>query len=107
MVTGFIAKIFGTKSERDLKKATPTLEDINKYYAQFVTLSDRDLRQQTEGFRQRLAEGATLDDILPEAFAAVKETSRRLVGKKWSVCDIETEWNMVPFDVQLVGAVVL
>ena len=107
MVTNLITKIFGTKSGRDLKKVAPALEDVNGHYARFVTLSDRELRQQTEHFRQRLAEGAALDDILPEAFAAVKETSRRLVGKRWPVCDIETEWNMVPFDVQLMGAVVL
>jgi preprotein translocase subunit SecA len=107
MVTSLIAKIFGTKSERDLKKTGPALEEINRHYGEYLAVSDWELRQKTESFRQRLADGATLEDILPEAFASVKETSRRLVGKRWSVCDIETEWNMVPFDVQLMGAIVL
>jgi preprotein translocase subunit SecA len=52
-------------------------------------------------------EGEVLDEILPEAFAAVKETCRRLVGKKWDVSGIEMEWNMIPYDVQLVGAIAL
>ena len=107
MVTSLIARVFGTKSERDLKKAQPTLDEINEFYAQYLTLSDRQLRRRTEELRQRLADGAAIEDILPEAFAAVKETSRRLLGKRWSVCDIDTEWNMVPFDVQLAGAIVL
>jgi preprotein translocase subunit SecA len=107
MVTSLIAKVFGTKSERDLKKSQPALEDINVHYAGLLALSDRDVRHKTEEARQRLAEGATPEDLLPDAFAAVKETSRRLLGKTWEVCDIETEWNMVPFDVQLLGAIVL
>jgi preprotein translocase subunit SecA len=52
-------------------------------------------------------EGEVLEEILPEAFAVVKETCRRLVGKKWEVCGIEAEWNMVPYDVQLIGAIAL
>ena len=107
MVTGFITKIFGTKSERDLKKTHPTLDTANELFSDYVPLSDRDLRQKTEYLRQRIVDGATVDEVLPEALAAVKEASRRLVGKTWSVCDIDSEWNMVPFDVQLMGAMVL
>jgi preprotein translocase subunit SecA len=107
MVTKLLTRIFGTKSERDLKKSQPMIDEVNRLHLEYHLLSDRDLRYKTEEFKQRLAGGAGLDDLLPEAFAAVKEMTRRLVGKSWDVCDIETRWNMVPFDVQLLGAVVL
>lgn len=62
----------------------------------------KDIQKEIKGIEQEV-----LDEILPEAFAAVKETCRRLVGKTWDVSGIETEWNMIPYDVQLIGAVVL
>ncbi len=107
MVTGLLTRIFGTKSERDLKKLRPVLEDVNDHYFKCFALSDAELRRKTEELKQDLADGKHPDDVLPEAFAAVKEMSRRLLGRTWSVCDIDTTWNMVPFDVQVLGAVVL
>ncbi len=107
MLTRILAKIFGTKSERDLKRIRPSIEAINSFYLEFHKLSDSELRYKTEDLRQRLASGEQLDDLLPEAFAALKETSRRLLGVRWEVCEIETTWNMVPFDVQLMGGIVL
>ena len=101
------AKVFGTKHEREIKKIQPIVEEINRLYEDYHQLSDEELQAKTPEFRQRLAEGETLDDILPEAYAAVKETCRRLIGKSWKVCGIETTWDMIPFDVQLTGAVVL
>jgi len=67
------------------------------------------LLQQMKDIREEIKkiEQETLNEILPEAFAVVKETCRRMVGKKWNVCGIEIEWDMVPYDVQLVGGVVL
>ncbi|MEO6463185.1 MAG: preprotein translocase subunit SecA, partial [Candidatus Eisenbacteria bacterium] len=61
----------------------------------------------TVEFRGRVAEGESIDDLLPEAFAAVKEACRRLVGRSWPVVGVETRWDMVPYDVQLLGGVVL
>ncbi len=107
MVTKILTRIFGTKSDRDLKKLRPAVEDVNRAYLELHALSDREVRQKTDEFKQRLADGAMPDDLLPEAFATVKELSRRLLGSSWEVCDIETGWNMVPFDVQLMGALVL
>ena len=107
MVTGFLTKIFGTKSGRDLKKLSPVLEDVNDFYHKHFTLSDRELRAKTVEFKQDLLDGRHPDDVLPEAFAAVKEMSRRLLGRTWSVSGIDTPWNMVPFDVQVLGAIVL
>jgi preprotein translocase subunit SecA len=70
-------------------------------------LPDNALPKKTEDFIIRIKDGESLDDILPEAFALVKESCRRLCGKKWLVRGIEMTWNMVPFDVQIYGGVVL
>ena len=126
MSENIITKIFGSKHERDIKKIKPRVEEINPLFEEYESLSDEELKGKTGEFKQRIkeylepyqtegtpaeelkkAEQEILDQILPEAFAVVKETCRRLVGKKWEVCGIEIEWDMVPFDVQLIGAVVL
>ncbi len=99
-----LQKIFGTKTERELKALWPMVEEINAFYEKF---KDVDLEKTTEDFKKRISDGESLDDIMPEAFGLVKEACRRLLGKTWPVVEMETEWNMVPFDVQLVGAIVL
>ncbi len=104
---GVINKVFGTKHERDIKKLRPLVDAIKSHEAPMADLSDRELRAKTAEFRRRLAGGETLDDILPEAFAAVKETCRRLYGKGWFVRGHEVAWDMVHFDCQLIGGIVL
>jgi preprotein translocase subunit SecA len=99
-----LSKIFGSQTERDLKRLWPRVEEINEFYNKFQGV---DLAKTSESFKKRFADGEDLDDMLPEAFALVKEACRRLVGKKWLVVEMETEWNMVPFDVQLIGGIVL
>ena len=66
----------------------------------------RNARQDRE-FRKRVADGASLDDILPEAFAAVKNTCRRLIGREWQVRGRPYKWDMIPFDVQVLGGIAL
>ena len=152
-----ITKIFGDKHSRDIKRVQPIIEEIKRYYETLHELSDEQLKNKTNEFRNTINEAIkdvrqeldekraaltsdaheanndeiktdaeqlrqeisdleeeektiidkTLDDLLPEAFAVVKETCRRLVGKSWKVCDQEITWNMVPFDVQLIGGIVL
>ncbi len=102
-----IEKIFGTKHERDVKKLQPLVREINGRFDEYDSLSDEQLKQKTDEFISRLEAGETVDDILPEAFAVVKQTCKRLIGQSWNVAGIETTWDMVPYDVQLVGAVVL
>ncbi|NMD10648.1 MAG: preprotein translocase subunit SecA, partial [Acidobacteria bacterium] len=94
MVKWLSEKLFGTKSERDLKKLTPYVGLINDFESRIRELSDDALRAKTGEFREKLAQGAALDDLLPEAFAVVREAARRTTG-------------MRPFDVQLIGGVVL
>jgi len=102
-----VTRIFGTKSERDLKTLIPLVGAVNECCAPLASLSSEQLRGKTDEFRARLAAGANLDDLLPEAFAVVKEACRRRVGSTWSVVGQETRWEMVPYDVQVLGGIVL
>ncbi|MCI0331471.1 MAG: preprotein translocase subunit SecA [candidate division Zixibacteria bacterium] len=103
----FITAIFGSKHERDIKKIMPLVEQINEIYPALKDLSDTQLADKTAEFKKRLEEGETLDDLLPEAFAVVKEACRRLCGKSWPVVAMPIGWEMIPFDVQLIGGIVL
>ena len=107
MIGNIITKIFGSKHDRDEKKILPLVMEINKYYEEYQSFSEEDLKAKTDEFKKRLSNGETLDDILPEAFAVVKEVCRRHVGKKWNVVGHELLWEMVPYDVQLIGGIVL
>jgi preprotein translocase subunit SecA len=107
MFDSLMKMVFGSKHEREAKRLLPVVEEINRFAGEYASLSDEALARKTVEFRGRLAEGETLDDLLPEAFAAVKDTCRRLVGRSWPVVGVETRWDMVPYDVQLLGGVVL
>src|SRR3989337_4119592 len=107
MIMNLITAIFGSKHERDIKKIMPLVVQINEIYPTLKDLSDTQLADKTGEFKKRLEEGETLDDLLPEAFAAVKEACRRLCGKSWPVVGMPIGWEMVPFDVQLIGGIVL
>lgn len=152
-IFGVFTKIFGSKSDRDLKKIQPFVDLINEFVPELQKISDEELRARTEKFKKMLAEAIApinvqinelkaqindmesdltiderreladeldqvdqewldtvedvLDDIMPEAFAVLKETCSRFVGKKWMVAGSEITWEMVPYDVQLIGAVTL
>jgi preprotein translocase subunit SecA len=107
MFTNLLSRLFGNKQKRDMRKVLPLVDEINEWCAQYQELTDEELRAKTEEFRQRLQEGETLDDLLPEAFAVVKDACRRHVGQKWMAAGIEITWDMVPYDVQLAGGIVL
>jgi preprotein translocase subunit SecA len=145
-----LKKIFGGKHEKDVQLLLPAVEEINRYFESYKSLSDDELRAKTVEFKKRIADATlevnarleelreqltldttfeqreaaydgideaekelhetiqeTLDEILPEAFAVVKETCRRLLGQVWEVAGNKTVWDMVPFDVQLIGGIVL
>jgi preprotein translocase subunit SecA len=107
MFKSIAKKILGTKHEREMKRLQPFVDEINRYFESYRDLSEEELKGKTEEFRSRLKEGESLDDIMPEAFATVKEACRRLLGQKINVTGQEFEWDMVPFDVQLIGGIVL
>ena len=107
MINAVLKKIFGSKNERDIKKMLPLVQQINALEIEFQKLPDDQLKAKTAEFKARLAQGATLDDILPEAFATVKNACRRLCGTTVHVCGHDLGWDMVPFDVQLIGGISL
>ena len=107
MLKNIFRKVFKTKYEREASRLAPIVAEINQYFESYRDLSDEDVRGKTDEFRQRLVEGETVDDLLPEAFGLVKETCRRLCGKIFTVTEHEIPWEMIPFDVQLMGAIVL
>ncbi len=105
---GQIAKLLlGSKEKRDIKKLIPLVAEINEFYEKFNNLTDDQVIAKTEEFRQRIREGETTDDLLPEAFAVVKQACKRMVGQKFTVIGREMVWDMVPYDVQLMGGIVL
>ena len=163
---GSLLSKFFSKHEKDIKRLNPIVDEINHYYEQYHDLTDEELKNKTQYFKEKIVQDTqevrdelqqlkellhsdigssngtneqadqsetddegqseslrkqikkleekefelikeVLDEILPEAFAVVKETCKRLVGKKWKVCDLEIQWDMIPYDVQLIGAIVL
>ena len=102
-----IKTIFGTKNDRDLKRLQPLVARINELEKSYQSLSEEQLKAKTQEFKGRVAAGETLDDILCEAFATVKNACRKLCGTSREVCGHELKWDMVPFDVQLIGGIVL
>ncbi|MEI6387203.1 MAG: preprotein translocase subunit SecA [Spirochaetota bacterium] len=94
MATNILAALFGSKRERDIKRLLPVLHAINEQEQLFLNLRDDEFPARTQGFRDRLAAGATIDEILPEAFSLAREAARRVLGER-------------PFDVQIIGGLVL
>ena len=94
MLQNVLKKVFGTQNERDLKRLQPMIPEINEREAAIRVLSDEDLRARTTTFRERADQGESLDDLLPDAFAVVREAGRRGL-------------EMRHFDVQLIGGMVL
>ena len=108
MFESLLKSVFGSKHDREVKRVQPIVAEINRICGEWEGLSDEQLRAKTDDFRARLAGGKdTLDDLLPEAFAVVKLACQRLCGQSWDVCGIQIPWEMVPYDVQLVGGVFL
>ena len=90
---GLFTKMFGTRSEREVKKLTPLVDKVMALEAPYKALSDDELKAKTPEFQKRLSNGETLDDLLPEAFATIREAASRVLG-------------MRPYRVQVVGGVV-
>ena len=87
-------KLFGTHSERELKRIRPIVEKIKSYRDAMTALTDEELRDKTKEYKKRFQEGETLDALLPEAFATVRESARRVL-------------NMEHYEVQLIGGIIL
>ena len=90
---GILSKVFKSYSEKEVKRVMPIVDSINELEESISKLSDEELKNKTTEFKTQLKEGKTLDDILPEAFAVVREASKRVLG-------------MRHFDVQLIGGII-
>ncbi len=134
MIQKFVKNIFGTRSDREVKQLYPIVENINQLSDSLKNKSDEKLRERSLELRQDLisnrkkaeknasntftdkdektkfilnAEHEKLEEILPEAFAMVKETCKRMCGSSWSVAGRDQTWEMIPYDVQIVGGIIL
>lgn len=133
-IGSFLTSVFGTSSDREIKKILPLVDEINDIYSTLNTKSIEQLCERTVEFKRQIAdvrkaveediensplgrderrkriikaEQEVLDEILPEAFAMVKDVCRRLAGQEWNVVGQKIRWEMIPYDVQLIGGIVL
>jgi preprotein translocase subunit SecA len=104
---GLIKKLFGTHQSRILKKYSHLVPKVNAWESTYQNLSDEELRNKTIEFKERLAKGEPLDSMLPEAFGAVKNICRRLCGTDVHVSGYNQKWDMIPYDVQILGAIAM
>ncbi|MFH1375574.1 MAG: preprotein translocase subunit SecA [Patescibacteria group bacterium] len=107
MLRKILSKLIGDSNAKEVQRLQPFVAQINAFEKEYQRLSDEELKSKTTEFRERVHGGESLDDVLPEAYAAVKNACRRLRGVKWSIRGSEVAWDMIPYDVQLVGAIVL
>jgi preprotein translocase subunit SecA len=102
-----LKKFFGTAQSRLVKKYLKIVDVVNQWEERFQSLSDEELRNKTEEFKARIAEGEPVDTLLPEAYAVVKSCCRRLCGSDVHVSGYDQKWDMVPYDVQILGAIAM
>lgn len=107
MINWILDKFVGDYNTKQLKKVQPLIGQINERYERFDDLSDQEIKDKTWEFKLRVQDWESLDSILPEAFAIVKQACKRMVGMKMEVKWKELIWDMVPYDVQLIGGIVL
>ena len=134
MINNLIKKVFGSRSDREMKQLEPMVDEVNQFAEGLLSKSNDDLRARTEELKVSviaareeaeatasktitdkdeiskfilLAEHGRLEEILPEAFAMVKETCKRMCGTSWKVVGRDLSWEMVPYDVQILGGVIL
>jgi preprotein translocase subunit SecA len=114
MISYIVKKFIGSKNEREIRRLRPMIDQIKEFEAPLQQVSDDALRQKTAEWKERLSKiedkqelAAALDEILPEAFAVVKDACRRLFGTEITVRNHPLKWEMIPFDVQLIGGICL
>lgn len=115
MMIDKVLKLFiGDKHVREMKRLMPIVDEINRIYATLESLSDEELLQRSLALKQRISsikdpeeQDKACEEVMPEAYAIVRDACRRNMGRQISVCDQPMVWDMIPYDVQLIGAIVL
>lgn len=103
----FLRMIFGTAQERKVRSYYKIVAAVNSWDQKYQSLSDDELKAKTAEFKDRYQQGETLEKLLPEAYGAVKNVCRRLCGLPIHVSGYDQQWDMIPYDVQLVGAIAM
>jgi preprotein translocase subunit SecA len=104
---GLLKRYFGTAQSRLIARYQRIVHFVNQFDQEFQSLSDDQLKQKTEEFKSRIAQGESVDDLLPEAYGVVKNVCRRLCGTEINVSGYSQKWDMVPYDVQVLGAIAM
>jgi preprotein translocase subunit SecA len=107
MIAKLLKRFSGSHYRRFIRKAQPIVNKINELEIQYQALSDEELRSMTEAFKERVRGGETLEALMPEAYAVVKNAARRLCGQEIVYVGTTDTWNMVHFDTQLIGGIAL
>ena len=107
MIGKILKKFSGAHYKRYIKQTQPAIKRINVLEQGYQSLTEEQIKAKTPEFMERFKNGESLDDLLEEAFAVVKNTARRLCGQTFNVCDHDLEWDMVHYDVQLMGGMAL
>lgn len=107
LMFGLLKKIFGTAQQRTVKSYFKIVSKVNDWDEKFKSLTDAQLKAKTEEFKARIKAGETTDDLLPEAYGVVKNACRRMNGMEAHVSGYNQRWDMVPYDVQIVGAIAM
>jgi preprotein translocase subunit SecA len=107
MIQKLINKVFGDPVQKEISQLQKIVDKINQIENEYQSLTDDELRAKVDEFRERLKNKETEDDLLQEAFAVVKNACRRISGQKFPLLNGEFIWEMVPYDVQLIGGIVL
>ena len=134
MIQSFVKKVFGSRSDREIKQLYPLVDQINQLAKEMTDISDEKMIERSNTLKESviasrkaakaradsnisdkdeatksilMAEHEKLEEILPEAFAMVKETCRRMCGSSWPVVGRNLSWEMVPYDVQIIGGIIL
>lgn len=103
----FLKRFFGTSQERTLRRFSKIVQEVNHWDEAYTTLTDEKLKEKTAEFRSRYQKGESLDSLLPEAYGVVKNICRRMVGTEVHVSGYNQKWDMVPYDVQVIGAIAM
>ncbi|MCB0278894.1 MAG: preprotein translocase subunit SecA [Calditrichaeota bacterium] len=107
MLAKIVRKIYGSRHDRTVRKMYPLVKRIKELADSYQTLPEEEFLSHTDQFKKRIADGATLNEILPEAYATVKEAARRLMDTEFTVQGNRMIWDMIHYDVQIIGGIAL
>ena len=103
MFSSILNWISGNYNDKKIREMMPLVEQANYWFAEYESLTEEDFPKKTQEFKDRIVAGETTDQLLPEAFGLVKQACKKLVGKEIMVRGEPLTWDMVPYDVQLLG----